>query len=121
MTFIKSSSIEGVGLFTNCDINKGDVAVDYRNVIGWYELNVNDLNDYQINHNWIIEITESIYSTTDIVGELNYINHSRNPNCDWHINEKIIVATIDISKDSELTIDYRLEKRSNRKSFPDWI
>ena len=110
-----------MGLFTNCDISKDDIVVDYRDVIGWYKLNVNDLNNYQINHNWIIMKEDDICETTDVVNDLNYMNHSRTPNCDWHIEEKYITAARDIKAGEELTIDYRLEKRSNRIKFPDWI
>lgn len=121
MNYISISNIQGNGLFTNCDINKGDVTVDYRNVIGWYKLNVHDLNDYQINHNWIIMKDGDICETTDVVNDLNYMNHSQTPNCDWHIEEKYITAARDIKAGEELTIDYRLEKRSNRTKFPDWV
>ena len=118
---IKNSLIQGVGLFTVSDIDKGAVVVDYRNLLNWYELNVRDLNDYQINHNWIIMKSDNICETTDVVADLNYMNHSRTPNCDWHIEEKYITASRDIKAGEELTIDYRLEKRSNRVKFPDWI
>ena len=39
----------------------------------------------------------------------------------WHIKEKYITAVRDIEAGEEITIDYRLEERSNRTKFPDWI
>lgn len=117
----EKSNIEGCGLFTKTFLHKGDVVVDYRTVEGWYELDVNELNDYQIRHNWIIMKHKNICETTDYVGELNYMNHSRTPNCEWFIKEKYIIAARDILEGEELTIDYRLEERSNRKEFPSWI
>jgi SET domain-containing protein len=33
----------------------------------------------------------------------------------------VITAARDIKAGEELTIDYRLEKRSNRTKFPEWI
>jgi hypothetical protein len=119
--YISDSIIAGKGLFAAKDYKQGEVVVDCRSMPGWYDINVSNLNEYQINHNWIIELSESVCSTTDTIGELNYMNHSRTPNCNWFINEKYIVAAVDILKNTELTIDYRLEKRSNRTSFPVWI
>ena len=121
MNFVSSSTIQGVGLFTDCNLTKGDVVVDYRNTEGWYELDVNNLTEYQLNHNWIIMESNNICKTTDVVADLNYINHSRNPNCNWYIESKYITAARDIEAGEELTIDYRLEKRTNRIKFPEWI
>lgn len=121
MNVVKSSNISGVGLFTDCDICKGDVVVDYRTITGWSNVDVRQLSDHQINHNWIIMKDGDMCETTDVVADLNYMNHSRAPNCNWHIEEKYITAARDIKAGEELTIDYRLEKRSNRIKFPDWI
>ena len=120
-TYIQKSFIHGNGLFSSLEFKTGDVVVDYRNIGGWYKVNVDFLNDYQINHNWLIMQDDGLCETTDNLGELNIMNHSRTPNCSWHIKEKYITAARDINVDEELTIDYRLEERSNRVSFPDWI
>jgi hypothetical protein len=121
MKYLAASKIQGKGLFVSIPIYKGTVLVDYRHIEDWYQLDVSQLTDYQINHNWIIMIDDNICETTDIIHDLNYMNHSRTPNTDWHIKEKYITAARDIEAGEELTIDYRLEERSNRIKFPDWI
>lgn len=121
MKYIAPSKIDGNGLFVNTSVAKGTVVVDYRYIEDWYQLDVSKLNDYQINHNWIIMIDDNICETTDIIYDLNYMNHSRTPNTSWYIKEKYITAARDIKAGEELTIDYRLEKRTNRIKFPDWI
>ena len=121
MISIRQSVIQGVGLFADCDISAGEVLIDYRNIGGWYDLPVEDLTKYQINHNWLIMKNDGLCETTDEQGLLFYINHSRIPNTNWFIKDKYITAARDIKKDEEITIDYRLEERTNRISFPDWI
>jgi SET domain-containing protein len=118
--YISASKIEGNGLFSKRDIKKNEIIVDYRN-LQWYTLNVDQLTEYQINRNWLIMLGEGMCETTDTIKELYYMNHSRNPNTNWYIKEKYITAARDIKAGEELTIDYRLEERSNRTKFPDWI
>lgn len=121
MKYIGASKIQGNGLFVGAPVSRGTTIVDYRYIKDWYLLDVSQLTDYQINHNWIIMIDDKVCETTDIIHDLNYMNHSRNPNANWHIKEKYITAARDIEAGEELTIDYRLEERSNRTKFPDWI
>lgn len=118
--YVNLSKIEGDGLFSKRDIKKDEVIVDYRN-LEWVTLNVDQLTEYQISRNWLIMLEGGLCETTDTIKELYYINHSRTPNTNWHIKEKYITAARDIEAGEELTIDYRLEERSNRISFPDWI
>jgi len=118
--YISASKIEGNGLFSKRDIKKNEIIVDYRN-LQWYTLNVDQLTEYQINRNWLIMLGEGMCETTDTIKELYYMNHSRTPNTNWYIKEKYITAARDIKAGEELTIDYRLEERSNRTKFPDWI
>jgi len=118
--YISASKIEGNGLFSKRDIKKNEIIVDYRN-LQWYTLNVDQLTEYQINRNWLIMLGEGMCETTDTIKELYYMNHSRTPNTNWYIREKYITAAKDIEAGEELTIDYRLEERSNRTKFPDWI
>jgi len=121
MKYIGVSKIQGNGLFVSTSVTKNSVVVDYRHIADWYEIDVAQLTDYQINHNWIIMINNNICKTTNIIYDLNYMNHSRTPNTNWHIKERYITAARDIEAGEELTIDYRLEERSNRISFPVWI
>jgi SET domain-containing protein len=117
MKYVGVSKIQGNGLFTSSPIPKGSVIVDYRYIKNWYKISVNNLTEYQINHNWIIMVDKEICETTDLIYDLNYMNQSRTPNADWHIKEKYITSARDIEAGEELTIDYRLEARSNRVSF----
>lgn len=121
MVSVKKSIIQGVGLFANRDISIDEVIIDYRNIGGWYNLHVDKLTEYQINHNWIIMKGDSLCETTDNEGLIFYINHSRQSNTNWFIKNKFITASRQIKCGEEITIDYRLEERSNRTHFPDWI
>jgi SET domain-containing protein len=118
--YIKKSEIQGEGLFSYEDIKQGEIVVDYRQ-LEWYTLHVDNLSEYQINRNWLIMLENSLCETTDHIKELYYMNHSRTPNTNWLIKEKYITAARAIKAGEEITIDYRLEERSNRKSFPVWI
>jgi SET domain-containing protein len=118
--YVNASKIEGDGLFSKRNIKKDEVIVDYRN-LEWYTLNVDQLTEYQISRNWLVMLEGDLCETTDTIKELSYMNHSRTPNTNWHIKDKYITAARDIEAGEELTIDYRLEERSNRISFPDWI
>jgi len=118
--YVKKSEIQGEGLFSYEDIKQGELIVDYRK-LQWYTLHVDNLSEYQISRNWLIMLEDGLCETTDTIKELYYMNHSRNPNTNWFIKEKYITAARDIKAGEEITIDYRLEERTNRISFPDWI
>ncbi len=49
------------------------------------------------------------------------MNHSRSPNCEWLIPEKVLVANKEINIGDEITIDYREEVRPTREKWPEWI
>ena len=118
--YVNVSKIEGQGLIAKVPIKKDEIIVDYRD-LEWYTLNVNQLSEYQISRNWLVMLEGDMCETTDTIKELYYMNHSRTPNTNWYIKEKYITAARDIEAGEELTIDYRLEERSNRTKFPDWI
>jgi SET domain-containing protein len=118
--YIDISNIEGNGLKAKRNIKQGEVVVDYRD-LPWYKMSVHDLTEYQINHQWLIMLEQNMCETTDVVKELRYMNHSRTPNTNWYIENKYITAARDIEEGEEITIDYRLEKRTNRIKFPEWI
>lgn len=121
-TYIKLSTIDGYGLFASKIFQIGDIVLDYRPYPdNWYKFKWNDLSETQVSKNWYIYIDEEYCLTNDKTSKFSYINHSRNPNCLWLINEKMIVAYKTIAKDEELFIDYRLEKRPSRTYYPDWI
>jgi SET domain-containing protein len=121
-TIVKESSIEGFGLFASRDFKKGELIVDY-NLFpeNWYNMKYADLSEEQIKKNWYVMIDNELCITSDKYSKFSYINHSRNPNCFWDIDKRIIIADKDIQKDEELFIDYRLEPRPNGVKFPEWI
>ena len=121
-TYIEKSPIGGFGLFAAKDFKKGDVIVDYNNFAkSFYKLEWKKLKPEQYNKNWLIPLDNEYCLTNDKANKIHYLNHSRNPNCNWYINKLIIVANKNIQKDEELFIDYRLERRPNREKFPSWI
>lgn len=120
--YIAPSRIQGKGLFTSKFLPKGYVVLDYRNRLkNWELMYCKDLTEYQINHNWLIMVGNDLCLTINEKSELHYLNHSREPNCNWFIEDLYIETARDVNEGEELLIDYRLEKRSNRESFPSWI
>lgn len=121
-TYVKESNIEGYGLFASQDIKKNDLVIDYRLFPkDWRKTRFVDLTDEQIRKNWYVMLNDEECITSDKYSKFSYINHSRTPNCDWVLSIHKIIANRDIEKDEELFIDYRLEPRPNRVSFPEWI
>ena len=121
-TYVKESSVEGYGLFAAKDIKKHDLVIDYRMFPkDWYKTRYVDLSEEQIRKNRYVMLNSEECITSDKWSKFSYINHSREPNCEWVLNIHKIIANRDIKKDEELFIDYRLEPRPNRVSFPEWI
>jgi SET domain-containing protein len=121
-TYVKESSVEGLGLFARCDIKKDELVIDYRLFPrDWRKILFTDLSEEQIRKNWYVMLNDEECITSDKWSKFSYINHSREPNCDWVLSIHKIIANRDIKKDEELFIDYRLEPRPNRVSFPEWI
>jgi SET domain-containing protein len=121
-TYVKESSVEGYGLFAAKDIKKNDLVIDYRMFPkDWYKTRYIDLTEEQIRKNWYVMLNSEECITSDKWSKFSYINHSKTPNCEWVLNIHKIIANRDIKKDEELFIDYRLEPRPNRVSFPEWI
>jgi SET domain-containing protein len=122
LTYVSDSHIAGKGLFSEVPFLSGEMVLDYRPLFNeFYKIRWTELNEYQISHNWYVPINEEYCSTCDIQSKFIYFNHSRNPNCEWKINEGLILASRYIPSNQELTIDYRVEYRPNRQSFLDWI
>ena len=122
LTYISKSKVSGQGLFAKRDIKKGEVIIDNRSLKDtFYLIEWKKLKPEQYNRNWLIPVDELYCLTSDKECELHYINHSRSPNCKWHIKELYITAKKIIKKDQELFIDYREEQRPNRKKWPKWI
>lgn len=101
---IKSSKLNGVGMFAKKDIKKGETVF----IKGGHVLTRDQvfsssvINSYlPIGDDYFIGAT----SKEEEAGVKLYINHSCNPNCGVS-GEITFVAMIDIPKGSELTIDY---------------
>ena len=121
-TYVKESSVEGYGLFAAKDIKKDDLVIDYRMFPkDWRKTRYVDLTEEQIRKKWYVMLNSEECITRDKWSKFSYINHSREPNCEWVMNIHKIIANRDIKKDEELFIDYRSEPRPNRVSFPEWI
>lgn len=120
-TYVRASAVDGYGLFASRDFKAGELILAYTSDNGWYEIEISKLTPEQIAKNWYIMLNDKICTTSDITTKFSYINHSRTPNCSWHIAQKKITALRDIRMDEELYIDYRNEIRPNRMEFPRWI
>lgn len=121
-TYVKQSTIEGYGLFASKDFKKDELIIDYWLFPeNWYQIKYEDLNEEQIRKNWYVMLNPETCITSDKFSKFSYINHSRDANCFWDIENKKIFANKNIKKDEELFIDYRLEPRPNTVKFPDWI
>jgi SET domain-containing protein len=121
-TYIKESTVEGLGLFAIDDIPKGHLVIDYRMFPrDWRKMLYKDLSLEQVQNHWYVMLSDEECITSDKWHKFSYINHSRQPNCDWHLNMHKIIANRDIKKDEELFINYGLEPRPNGVSSPEWI
>jgi len=121
-TYVKTSTTEGLGLFAKEGIKKNDLVIDYRLFPrDWRKVLFTELSEEQIRKNWYVMLSNEECITSDKYSKFSYINHSREPNCDWVLSIHKIIANRDIKKDEELFIDYRLEPRPNRVHFPEWI
>jgi len=121
-TYVKTSTTEGLGLFAKEGIKKNDLVIDYRLFPrDWRKVLFTELSEEQIRKTWYVMLSNEECITSDKWSKFSYINHSREPNCDWVLSFHKIIANRDIPKDEELFIDYRLEPRPNRVSFPEWI
>jgi hypothetical protein len=119
-TYVKDSEVEGYGLFAAKNIKKNDLVIDYRMFPkDWCKIRYSDLTEEQIRKNWYVMLNGEECITSDKYSKFSYINHSRTPNCEWVLSIHKIIANRDIEKDEELFIDYRLEPRPNRVSFPE--
>ncbi len=121
-TYVKKSHIDGFGLFAMKDFNPGDVVVDY-NLFpkSWYKMKYADLTEEQIARNAYVMIDNENCLTNDKRSKFSFINHSREPNCDLIVRDRVIVAAVPIFKDEELFIDYRVQPRPSGAVYPSWI
>lgn len=121
-TYVGISSVDGHGLFASRDFMKGEVIVDYGMFAEvWYEISYSELTSEKIDKSRFVMIDEDRCITSDKISKFGYLNHSRNPNCYCDFEKKKVISIKNIGKGEELFIDYRVEYRSNRINFPDWV
>lgn len=121
-THVEKSSVSGYGLFASKYINKGDLVIDYRMFPkDWCKILYTQLSEEQIIRNSYVMLNDEECITSDKWSKFSYINHSREPNCDWVLSMHKIIANKDIKAGEELFIDYRLEPMPNGVDYPDYI
>lgn len=121
-TYIKPSLVAGYGLFASKQFEAGETIIDDNPFISnYYKIKWEDLTPQQYNKNWLLPLDERYCMTMDYSNKLHYINHSRSPNCDWHVRKLTVVANKTIFKDEELFVNYQLEHRPTRSKYPEWI
>lgn len=120
-TYVSLSGTHGCGLFANKKFSSGEIIVDY-NLFGdsWKEIDYFDLSEEAIERGWFLVIEDSLCITTEKYSKLSYINHSRDPNCVWLRERRMICAAFTINRDTELFIDYRLEPLPPGANTPNW-
>ena len=110
MLELKSSAINGVGLFTKTAINKNTRIVDYTGIEmslkefreKYGEYKNNSLNTYRMKRlNRIIVAKEEPYKSNNLI---NFINESNNPNC--ILKKRALYSLREILPEEELTLLY---------------
>jgi uncharacterized protein len=101
---IRSSNIEGKGMFANADINKGETVV----IWGGNYVSLNELKQTDTTNKLVMQWDDDLYSVDDKGDDDSYfINHSCDPNI-WMIDAFTLVARRDIPTNIEITADYAL-------------
>ena len=122
LTYVNYSQIHGYGLFAEIPFLKGEIVLNYGLFPEiWYECLYSELNEEKKNKSNFIMIDENRCITTDKITKFGYVNHSRNPNCDYDLKNSLLIANKLIQHGEEITIDYRVEYNTINFYIPDWI
>lgn len=106
-------------LVASRDFTQNEIVLDFNGYDQfWFRIPISRLDRKQIERNWYIPDGDHCY-TCQKSTKFNYINHSTNPNCLWHISDKLINSARYIGRNEEITIDFRLEIRTGNDKFPD--
>lgn len=127
---LRPSPIHGLGLFAKEDIKKDTYITFYPVHVLYYNNNYINLTDKDISYEEIADYcvgqnpySFKFYASPKLLEENNYghmINHSYNNNALLYGWPKCIIKTnVDISKDTEITINYT-EKYWNTHNSPDY-
>jgi SET domain-containing protein len=121
-TKVKASFTEGYGLFAAKDFEAGEIIVNY-NLFpdSWYHLKYSELCEEKKRKNLYVMVDSENCITSDNWSKFSYINHSRNPNCLWKPEERLVVAQKNITVGDELFIDYRLEPKPKGMTYASWV
>lgn len=121
--YVKSSPIHGMGLFADIPFLTGETVLNFGMFPEiWFECLYSELPDEKKEKSNFVMLDSQRCITTDKRTKFGYVNHSRYPNCDYDIKNKLIVANRLISQDEEITIDYRSEPCGpGGENFPDWV
>jgi len=116
--YIAPSKIDGFGLFAKVDIDKGDILCIFDGqIISWdkyhqieekLSLYIHKPYDQYIFMEWNA-LDEQTLLVRPFRTKYSYINHSRKPNVKIEKHPLRLIAIEDISKDIEVTLDYRKE------------
>jgi hypothetical protein len=120
-TYVSLSGTHNYGLFSSRRFASGEIIVDY-NLFGdsYREEDFFSLPSEVVEHGWFLILEGTRCLTSDRFSKFSYVNHSRNPNCVWLRERRLICANSSIPKDTELFIDYRVEPLPSGFNPPDW-
>ena len=121
--YVKSSPIHGMGLFADIPFLKGETVLNFGLFPEiWVECLYEDLPEETKLRSGFVMLDDKRCLTANRRTKFGYVNHSRYPNCDYDIKNRLIVANRTVSPDEEITIDYRSEPAApGGGSFPDWV
>lgn len=116
--YIAPSEIHGFGLFSNINIDKGDIlCILDGQIMSWEKYNsiqkvvspiLTSPYEQYIFMEWNA-LDEDTLLVRSLRTKYSYINHSQTPNTEIFYHPLRIVAIEDIDKDQEILIDYRKE------------
>ena len=108
-------SHNGLGLFSNKKIKKGEIVIDYSNAPGKF-LSLKEADKlYGGGNDYMIQIDNDLFfvaTTSSELEDADFVNHSCEPNCGIKGSLKF-VAMRDINKGEEITIDYAMSESSD--------
>jgi hypothetical protein len=109
-TKLDKSSIAGIGLFADQDILKGEV-VWKMNSLSVLKITPNEYNNLSRTEKDFIQEKDYFWADEDgnymiPIDDSRFINHSCNPNI-IDLDDNTCVASKDIKREEELTIDYK--------------
>jgi len=113
MNLVKTgtSNIHGIGLFSNKNLKKGDTILTIKGSVK----NTKDLSDDFIRAgHW-----QGLNEKECLIAEkketpFGFINHSQKPNACVDLVLMKVIATSDIQKNTEITLDYSIEPMDTR-------